>query len=154
VRCKTCNRANLPNQPICIYCGEEVGASKTPDHGLRFPDRSPKASAPTSSSLPDITTREGVDGRRIKKVFKWALCGWTAFFILGWFINHDLQYLVEIVGSVGFGVAAALVSTLIYWGIREFIKSNADKDHRADAADSEIAELRRKVDELSRKSED
>jgi len=66
----------------------------------------------------------------------------------------DVKRGLELIVSVFFGVGAALVSTLIYWGIREFLKSNADKDRRADAADSEIAELRRKVDELSRKSEE
>jgi len=66
----------------------------------------------------------------------------------------DVKRGIELFGAVFFGVTAAFVSTLIYWGIREFIKSNADKDHRADAAESEIAELRRKVEELSRKSED
>jgi hypothetical protein len=89
-------------------------------------------------------------------VFKWAFWGWSAFFVLAWFLNNgiELRSVIEIVISVFFGVGAALVSTLIYWGIREFLKSNADKDHRADAAESEIAELRRKVEELSRKSED
>ena len=93
------------------------------------------------------------DSRKIKRVFRWFLWGWVLFFVLG-YMAIDVKRGLELIASVFFGVGAALVSTLIYWGIREFLKSNADKDRRADAAESEIAELRRKVEELSRKSED
>jgi len=132
-----------------------VGDSKTPARGLRFPDRSPKASAPTSSSLPDTTTREGVDGRRIKKVFLWTFVGWAFWWTLS-FAYGNLGPVGLMLWAVymSFAAASALISTLIYWGVKEFLKRNADTVLRADAAELENAELRRKVDELSRKSED
>jgi hypothetical protein len=113
-------------------------------------DSSNQLSKPESTS---VKTSSDQDPEQIKKVFKWFLWGWVAFFVLA-YMAIDVKRGIELIASVFFGVGAALVSTLIYWGIREFLKSNADKDRRADAAESEIAELRRKVDELSRKSED
>ncbi|MQF70592.1 hypothetical protein FIL92_01250 [SAR202 cluster bacterium AD-812-D07_MRT_10900m] len=54
---------------------------------------------------------------------------------------------------MSFAAASALISTLIYWGVKEFLKRNADTVRRADAAESELAELRKKVEELSKQSE-
>jgi hypothetical protein len=95
------------------------------------------------------------DAQKIRKVFKRLFWGWSVFFVLAWFLNHgiELRSVIEIAGSLFFGACFALISTLIYWGIRKFRKSKAGTISRA-AADSEIAELRRKVEELSRKSED
>ena len=142
MRCKTCNRANLPNVTACLYCGELL-------------NRSPKASARTSSSLPYRTVSEGVDSRRLKKVFLWTFVGlafWgTLSFAYG---NLGPGGLILWAVNMSFAAALALISTLIYWGVKEFLKRNADTVLRADAAELENAELRRKVDELSRKSED
>jgi|TARA_B100002003_G_C13947515_1_gene459554 hypothetical protein len=94
------------------------------------------------------------DAEKIRKVFRWLFLGWSAFFVLVWFINHDLKFLIEIAASVFMGGIAAGISTLIYWGIREFLKAKTGSGQRVEAAESEIAELRRKVEELSRSSED
>ena len=150
MKCTLCNEEKSVNKFVSIYdplvCKE---CSPVPERvGKSW--RNPWG---TASAASRSTRSKQEDAKQIKKVFKWALWGWTAFFILGWFINHDLRYLAEIVVSVGLGVAAAFISTLIYWGIRELLKPNADTVRRADAAESELAELRKKIEELSKQSE-
>ena len=98
-----------------------------------------------------VNTSNGQDAERIKKVFKWFLWGWVAFFLLA-YMAIDLKRGIELLGTIFFAIAAAFVSTLIYWGIREFLKQRTETTSKAAATESEIAELRRQVEELSRKT--
>ena len=183
MRCPSCSKQNYPTDKTCQHCSSPLHlsvieksqvivsakvkstdelASESTAHTTASESKvsatSQRSGSNSSRSLNLDTERKSDedDAQKIRQVFKRLFWGWSAFFVLAWFLNNgiELRSVIEIVISVFFGVGAALVSTLIYWGIREFLKSNADKDRRADAAESEIAELRRKVEELSRKSED
>jgi hypothetical protein len=148
---------SIPN-PDAVESSSASATVATVSETVKSTDESDSESeAHTTAERSDILSSGSFDSdqensRKIKRVFRWFLWGWVLFFILAWFLNHDLKFLMEIMMSVVFGAVAALISTLIYWGILEFRKSKAGTVSRADAAESEIAELRRKVEELSRKS--
>jgi ribosomal protein L40E len=151
--CRKCNsRLDESSSAIGTTVATVSETAKSTDHSdsESKSDTTAQRSDSMSSGSFDLDLK---NDQKIKRVFKWFLWGWVLFFVLG-YISIDVKRGLELIMSLVLGVGAALLSTLIYWGIREFLKSNADKDRRADAAESEIAELRRKIDELSRKSQD
>ena len=165
LECKDCSPPPMPDDKTCDRCGQLKSefffvSSQNPDVCGTCRDELRSPTTATVEDVADIETQPVATGRQtsdeddpklIRKVFKRLFWGWSVLFVLAWFINHDLKFLLEIITSVIFGAVAALISTLIYWGIREFLKPNADTVRRADAAETEIAELRRKVEELSNK---
>lgn len=162
--CIECGRQNDRTARYCRECNAPLAGSSSAATTMvgtltatsRSKSRSELNMAATSQGgTPNPTAeeiREAQDREQIKKVFIWFVWGWVAFFVLA-YVAVDVKRGIELIVSVFFGVSAAFVSTLIYWGVKEFRKSNAGNGHRAAAAESEIAELRRKVEELSNKAD-
>ena len=73
-----------------------------------------------AAALPEVQEQELVE-MTITRLFRRWLIGWTVFFVLAWFLNHDLKFLVEVFAAVLMAAVAAYVSTLIHFAVREFL---------------------------------
>lgn len=161
MRCKSCNRANLPNEKICRYCGTELPANvdrfSEPrlDSGIDKTPASEEEQGSKYSSDPSSTigNKRNVDNKLFGKPFKWLLAGWGVFWVLGW-STANYGAAIELIVALSIAFVGAVVSTVIVRGIREFLKPSAESGHKVEAAEIEIAKLRRKVKELSEKNGD
>ena len=166
--CPECGRRVFPSEEYCANCeaplpvvvrvGGVTGNIKISESPPSDDDLAPQEeTTPTPNTGSSKSTGKRIsdkqDAHQIKKIFRRFLWGWTVFFVLAWFLNHDLKFLLEVFVSVLMAAAAALVSTLIYWGIREFRKPGSDTVRRAESAEHEVVELRKQVEELSKKSD-
>ena len=157
--CLKCGEENSPFANFCAYCKAKLDAQTQGEtlspSSLKKPTSTRITASENRDNRSDSSTVETGnsedDAERIKKVFKWFLWGWVAFFLLA-YMAIDLKRGIELLGTIFFAIAAAFVSTLIYWGIREFLKQRTETTSKAAATESEIAELRRQVEELSRKT--
>jgi len=159
MRCATCSRANFPTEKICRYCGAQL--HEVVDEDARS-QQGGESAAPAVSDVEDsvgntVSTssrhnnNENV-GRLFGKLFKWLLAGWGAFWVLSW-STANLKPAAELGIALLLALAAALISTVVYRGIKELFTPSAGTFRRADAVESEIAELRKKVEELSKRPE-
>jgi len=154
--CPACRLQNYSTAMSCRHCNCSLDVTDANERQSKVTSNPQTAALVGRQILAGTATGRTSDEdntQKLQKVFKWLFMGWVIFFVLAWSLSN-FKPAMELFVSILLAAAAALVSTLIYWGIWEFLKSNTDKDRRADAAESEIAELRRKVEELSRKSED
>jgi hypothetical protein len=163
MRCPACHTQNYPTDKTCRKCNCVLALTDADREITRAAMLQAKVAGNSQTSVPvddqivagtaTSRTSDEDEAQRIRLVFKWLFVAWLIFFTLAWSISN-FKPAIELFVSALIAAAAALVSTLIYWGIREFLKPSDESVRRADAAESEIAELRRQVEELSRKSED
>jgi hypothetical protein len=164
MKCPSCSKQNyvlledkdIGTNSTCQYCDAPLNVTNDQESLAKIVDKSNTAvEEDTQSDLGVSIDRysDEVESQAIGVVLKWLFVGWGVFFVLVWSLSN-VKPAIELSVYVLFAAAAAIVSNLIYKGIRKVDEPDAHTIRRADAADSEIAELRRKVDELSRKSDD